>query len=386
LHVIQISFFRDPEERFPSQLLQAWPTLVDVAEAATAGGARVTVVQASSHSQRLERGGAHYHFLPFDEADQGTARAGARARLAELLANLKPEVFHVHGLGFARDVLSLSSLAPGVPIILQDHADKLPRFWRRGLWRRELAIAAGVAFCAKTQAQPFVDAGLLSAHMPLYEIPESTSRFTPGDPREARRQTGVAGNPAILWVGHLNDNKDPLTVLDGVCAAAQELPELQLWCCFGNAPLLSDVERRIAQDSRLRGRVRLLGRVSHDTIERLMRAADLLVLGSHQEGSGYSVIEALACGLPPIITDIPSFRSLTEGGAVGALWPCGDSQALCKALTSARFDAETRAAVRAHFDRELSLHALGEKLAAMYVDARERKVHRHQKLPAMVGS
>jgi glycosyltransferase involved in cell wall biosynthesis len=385
-HVIQISFFRDPEERFPSQLLHAWPTLVDVAEAATTGGTRVSVVQASAHSQRLERGGAHYHFLPFDGAEQGAASEGARVRLAELLATLEPDVFHVHGLGFARDVLSLSSLAPGVPIILQDHADKLPRFWRRGLWRREMAVAAGVAFCAKTQARPFVDAGLLSAQTPLYEIPESTSRFAPGDPHEARRQTGLAGNPAVLWVGHLNDNKDPLTVLDGVSAAAQELPELQLWCCFGNAPLLGDVERRIAQDARLRSRVRLLGRVPHETIERLMRAADLFVLGSHQEGSGYSLIEALACGLPPIITDIPSFRSLTEGGAVGALWPCGDSQALCEALTSARFDAETRAAVRAHFERELSLHSLGSKLAAMYVDAHQREHHRHHKLPAMGGS
>jgi glycosyltransferase involved in cell wall biosynthesis len=383
LHVVQISFFRDPEERLPSQLLQAWPTLVDVAEAACTGGTRVTVVQASSHSERLERGGVRYHFLPFGEAEPGAA---GNEGLGELLAELAPDVFHVHGLGFGRDVLSLSALAPGVPIILQDHADRLPRFWRRGLWRREMAVAAGVAFCARTQARPFADAGLLPAHTPLYEIPESTSRFTPGDPREARGLTGLAGNPAVLWVGHLNDNKDPLTVLDGVSAAAQESPELQLWCCFGTAPLLCDVERRIAQDSRLRGRVRLIGRVSHETIERLMRAADLFVLGSHQEGSGYSVIEALACGLPPIVTNIPSFRSLTGGGTVGALWPCGDSRALCEALTAARFDAETRTAVRAHFDRELSPHSLGRKLAAMYVDAHERKCQQRHELPAMGGS
>ena len=273
LHVVQISFFRDAEERLPSQLLQAWPSLVDIAEAACAGETRVTVVQASSHSARLERGGVRYHFLPFGEAEQG---ATGNEGLGELLANLVPDALHVHGLGFARDVLSLSSLAPGVPIILQDHADKPPRFWRRGLWRRELAAAAGVAFCARTQARPFVDAGLLSMHTPLYEIPESTSRFTPADSREARRQTGLAGNPALLWVGHLNDNKDPLTVLDGVSAAAQELPELQLWCCFGTAPLLVDVQKRIAEDSRLRSRVRLIGQVPHEMIERLMRAADLM--------------------------------------------------------------------------------------------------------------
>jgi glycosyltransferase involved in cell wall biosynthesis len=380
LHVVQISFFRDPEERLPAQLLQAWPSLVDVAEAACAGGTRVTVVQASSHSERLERGGVRYHFLPFGEAEQGAA---GNEGLGELLAHLVPDALHVHGLGFARDVLSLASLAPGVPIILQDHADRPPRFWRRGPWRRQLSLAAGVAFCAKAQARPFADAGLLSTHTPLYEMPESTSRFVPGDARQARRLTGLAGKPGVLWVGHLNANKDPLTVLDGVSAAARELPELQLWCCVGAAPLLGDVQRRIAEDSRLRDRVRLLGRVPHGTIEHLMRAADLFVLGSHQEGSGYSLIEALACGLPPIVTDIRSFRSLTGGGAVGTLWRCGDPLALSEALISARFDFEARAAVRAHFDRELSMQSLGRKLAAMYVDARERTYGKHEQLSAM---
>jgi glycosyltransferase involved in cell wall biosynthesis len=389
LHVVQISFFRDPEERLPSQLLHAWPSLMDVAEAARAGGTHVTVVQASSHSEFLVWGGVHYHFLPFDATErpgQGNGEESARsagraerspAGIAALLARLAPDVLHVHGLGFARDVLSLASLAPGIPIILQDHADRLPRLWRRGPCRLQMSLAAGVAFCARAQARPFTDAGLLSPGTPVYEIPESTSRFAPGELCEAREITGLQGNPAVLWVGHLNDNKDPLTVLDGVSRAAQELPALRLWCCFGSASLLAIVQRRIAEDARLRSRVRLIGRVAHETIEQLMRAADLFVVGSHHEGSGYSLIEALACGLPPIVTDIPSFRSLTAGGAVGALWPCGDSQALCEAMVTARFDGETRAAVRAHFDRELSLHALGRKLAAMYVDAHRRTCRQH---------
>jgi glycosyltransferase involved in cell wall biosynthesis len=126
--------------------------------------------------------------------------------------------------------------------------------------------------------------------------------------------------------------------------------------------------------------------VSHETIEQLMRAADLFVLGSHHEGSGYSLIEALACGLPPIVTDIPSFRSLTGNGAVGTLWRCGDSRALCDALISARIDFDARAAVRAHFDRELSMHSLGRKLAAMYVAVHERNSHGHRESTAVGGS
>jgi glycosyltransferase involved in cell wall biosynthesis len=238
-----------------------------------------------------------------------------------------------------------------------------------------MSVAAGITFCASEQARPFANAGLLHPETQLYVIPESTSRFAPGDRREARRVTGLNGDPAVLWVGHLNANKDPLTVLEGISAAARELPGLQLFCCYGAAPLLRDVQDRIATDPDLRDRVRLLGRVPHERIEQLMRAADLFVLGSHREGSGYSLIEALACGLPPVVTDIPSFRSLTGAGAVGMLWPCDDPHALCDALRSiaTRVDTEMRAAVRAHFDLELSFDSLGLKLAAMYEDVLERK-------------
>jgi glycosyltransferase involved in cell wall biosynthesis len=372
LHVVQISFFSDPEGRSPLKLLDAWPTLVDVAEAACRSGIRVSVVQASSHSERLVRQGVRYYFLPFGEG-QRTYRENAA--LGELLGSLAPDVFHVHGLGFPRDVLSLASLAPGVPIILQDHANGPPRIWRRALWRREMSVASGLAFCALEQARPFADAGLVFPKTQLYEVPESTSRFAPGDRQEARRVTNLKGDPAVLWVGHLNANKDPLTVLEGISAAARELPRLQLFCCFGAAPLLRNVQSRIAADPGLRDRVHLLGRVPHERIEQLMRAADLFVLGSHREGSGYSLIEALACGLPPVVTDIPSFRSLTGAGTVGMLWPCDDPHALCDALRSvaAGIDSGMRAAVRAHFDHELSLDSLGLKLAAMYEDVLGRK-------------
>jgi glycosyltransferase involved in cell wall biosynthesis len=367
LHAVQISFFDDPAGRTPRQLLDAWPTMVDIAEAARRSGIRVSVVQASSHRECLQHNGISYHFLPFG----GTPSAiRQNAALGELLLSLEPDVFHVHGLDFQREVLSLACLAPGVPIILQDHASRPPRIWRRVAWRRGASLAAGISFCALEQARPFADARLLCSKTRLYEIPESTSRFSPGDQAAARRMTGLSGEPAVLWVGHLNANKDPLTVLKGVSAAARSLPRLQLALCFGSAPLLEAVQAHIATDPNLGSRVQLLGRVPHDRIEQLMRAADLFILGSHREGSGYSLIEALACGLPPVVTDIPSFRSLTAGGAVGRLWPCDDPQALRDALLSiaARADAGMRTAVRAHFERELSFDALGLKLSAMYQD------------------
>ena len=372
MNVVQISFFNDPAGRLPEELLVAWPSLVDVADAACQAGARVAVVQACAHSQHLERRDVRYYFMPFGHSSPASARNGA---LGELLRALAPDVCHVHGLGFHQDVLALAAMLPRIPIVLQDHANRPPRLWRRALWRRGLSVASGITFCSLEQARPFVDAGLIDSRTELYAIPESTCRFLPGDQAEARRATDLRGDPAVLWVGHLDVNKDPLTVLGGISEAARVLPGLQMYCCFGVAPLLREVQARIAQDPLLRERVHLLGRVPHERVQHLMRAADLFVLGSHREGSGFSLIEALACGLPPVVTDIPSFRSLTGAGAVGALWPCGDPRALCAALLSiaAHVSPAGRAAVRTHFEHELSFDALGSKLAAMYQDLIARK-------------
>ncbi len=371
LHIAQIGCFSDPRRRLPEELLRAWPTLVDVAESVARCGARVSVVQASEHSRRIDRNGVSYHFVPF-----GDPSSPLRAESAggTLIRELAPDAFHVHGLGFPQHVLALAGLAPGVPILLQDHADRLPRLWKRAGWKRCARVVAGVAFCSREQARSFLNAGLLYSQTLVYESPESTSRFTPGSREEARRALGLSGDPLLLWVGHLNENKDPLTVLAGVGEAARELPGLELWCCFGTAPLLRRVQRRIQADPSLRGRVHLLGRVPHERVEQLMRAADAFVLGSHREGSGYSLIEALACGLPPVVTNIPSFRALTGAGAVGMLWEPGNPRSLCGALLAlrGRADAGLRMAVRAHFDRELSFGALGRKLAAAYGGLMER--------------
>jgi glycosyltransferase involved in cell wall biosynthesis len=367
VRVVQISFFTDPAHRAPEELLEAWPSLVDVAEAAACARIRVSVVQACAHSRTVTRNGVSYHFMPFGRS---ASRIISPDPLRQLLPRLAPQVLHVHGLDFARDVLELATITPGVPILLQDHASRPPRLWRRRLWRRGFAAASGVSFCSLEQARPFADAGLIHRRMRVFEIPECPSRFTGGEQAAARSVTGLAGDPCLLWVGHLDRNKDPLTVLEGVSEAVKLVPELQLWCCFGSAPLLPMVEARISGDPRLRHRVHLLGHVPHARIERLMRAADVFVLGSHREGSGYSLIEALACGLPPVVSDIPSFRSLTGSGSVGALWPCGDAQGFAAALVSlvARPRFELRAAVRAHFERELSFDAVGRKLAAAYQD------------------
>jgi glycosyltransferase involved in cell wall biosynthesis len=195
---------------------------------------------------------------------------------------------------------------------------------------------------------------------------------------DARRQSGVDGSPALLWVGRLNGNKDPLTVLRGVAAFFEACPAARLTMVYASAELEPDVRRVIAAAPALAARVRLAGRVPREDMPAYFSAADIFVLGSHREGSGYAAIEALACGALPVLTDIPSFRALTGDGTVGMLWNRGDAESLARtlALAAPRISADTREACRTLFDRRFSWPAIGRRAMAIYEEvwtARRRR-------------
>jgi glycosyltransferase involved in cell wall biosynthesis len=373
LHVAQINFLQAPAGLAHDEVLERWHSLVDIAEVAASGGTRVTVVQAAARDDRLTRNGIDYHFVDI----RGLGAAGRGRRFARLLADFKADVLHANGLDFAGDAFAVSQCLPQLPILIQDHASRPPRWWRRPRWRRWYAAVSGVAFTALEQARPFSAAGLFGPQLRLFAIPESSSRFALGSRADARVVTGLYGDPCVLWVGHLSPGKDPLTVLDGVARAVSQLPDLELWCAFGSAPLFDEVQRRIEHDPQLRERIHLLGKVAHRRVEALMQSADLFVSGSHAEGSGYALLEALACGVVPVVTDIPSFRALTDNGHVGKLWPRGDATRLAEALIDVAASRTSPQQVRAHFDAALSFAAVGRQWADAYAqihDDRQRRV------------
>jgi glycosyltransferase involved in cell wall biosynthesis len=375
LRVAQINFPLAPSDCTSEQLFERWPSLADIPEAAASAGTRVSVLQAATREERFTRHGVDYYFIDVSGATTAASRAN---RFVRLLGEIEADVLHVHGLGFAEDAFAISQRLPQLPLIFQDHADRPPRWWwHRPKWRRWYASASGVVFTAPAQVRPFTHAGLFGPLTQFFAIPESSSRFGLGSRADARVATGLHGDPCVLWVGHLAAGKDPLAVLDGMAQAALRLPGLQLWCAFGNAPLLEDVRKRIDHDPHLAGRVHLMGKVPHAQIESLMQAADLYVSGSHAESCGYALLEALASGVTPVVTDIPSFRALTGDGRIGHLWPPGDATRLAESLVRAASTSLSPEQVRAHFDATLSFAAVGRQWADAYaqvLDGRLRRV------------
>jgi glycosyltransferase involved in cell wall biosynthesis len=138
-----------------------------------------------------------------------------------------------------------------------------------------------------------------------------------GERAAFRNVLGIPEDDVVaIWVGSLDERKDPLAAV----RAAREAGVLLL--VVGDGPLRSQVERAAG------ARVRVLGRRAD--VPRLLAAADLYVLTSRREGLALSLLEAMAAGLAPVVTDLPENREAV--GDAGVAVPPGDADELAAAI------------------------------------------------------
>lgn len=382
MQIVIVNYAYDAGAPTPELLLARHHTTAGWAEAVAAAGARVTVIQRFHSDAELVRGPVRYQFVR--EEGGGMPRVWQLPRRVHRAAvAARPDLVHLHGQIFPVQTLALRRALPRrTALVVQHHAGDPPlRRGARGLawWallRAGLGAADGFLFSDAALAAPWRAAGLIAPRQAVYSVMEASTTLRPPGPKMGSGPE-LPGDPALLWVGRLHPVKDPMTVLEGLARARAELPRAALSMVYGSEELLPAVRERAARPD-LAGRVALRGMVAHAELPALYAAADMFVLGSRREGSGYALIEALACGLPPAVTDIPAFRAVT-GAAVGALWPAGDPDGCARALAAvaAGDRAAQRAAALARFEQALSWPAVGRAAHAAYAAMVSRQCAAH---------
>ena len=106
----------------------------------------------------------------------------------------------------------------------------------------------------------------------------------------------------------------------------------KLYMIFQSTELITELQT-IVSETKSDSVINLVGKVEHEDLKYWYNSAELIVSSSHYEGSGVAVCEGLSCGCIPILTDIPSFRMMTDDGRIGMLYPAGDETALLNTLS-----------------------------------------------------
>jgi glycosyltransferase involved in cell wall biosynthesis len=144
---------------------------------------------------------------------------------------------------------------------------------------------------------------------------------------------------------------------------ADQHPELQL-IMLGNGSQASSLRRTLTPfgldmaeqetgRSDILQRVLLPGQVGYADLPRWYRGANLYISASHSDGTSISLLEAMACGLPVLVSDIPGNREWVTPGQNGWLFRDGDVQALSQAILHA-LDNRARLPEMGHNARKIA--------------------------------
>ena len=372
MRIVQANAVYDPAAKTPADLLDLYRTLTEWSTAVAAAGAEVSVVQRFHTAATVERDGVRYEFVK-DKDTPWLSTKGAPPAFVDAVVKESADVIHVNGLIFPQLVATIREKARArAAIVVQHHGGEFPirgsglvGMWQRERWKRGLAAANAISFTSREQAEPWRASGVLG-NQRVIEIIEASTTMREVSRERARTAIAASGSPLILWVGRLTTNKDPLTVLDGLERALPQLPDARVLMVFGDDTLIDSVAERVRQSGLLADKVTLVGQVDRDEMPNYYGAADVFVSGSHSEGSGYALIEAMSAGVVPVVTNIPSFRAIA--GDAGARWTPGDAEHLAHVLVavcSNSLDAQ-KAAAKARFDQVLSWKAIGDRTVAEY--------------------
>lgn len=196
------------------------------------------------------------------------------------------------------------------------------------------------------------------------------SRLTPAQRDEERRALGVEGNePLILFAAKLQPRKRPLDLIRAAAKLAGEGLAFRL--AFVGSGELDGEARRLAAELGLSS-VSFAGFVNQSRLPAIYGASDIFVLPSENEPWGLAVNEAMAAGLPVVISsELGCAPDLVADGVNGWTFPSGDVDRLADTLRRLVVDpsvrrrmAEASRARIARWSYAEALEGLGEALDA----------------------
>ncbi len=343
---------------------------------------RVSIVALSGDGRQsiesLHRSGVE--FIPL-HMRKGLADPRGWIRFHQWLRRERPGVVHAH-LPHAAWMTRWSRLAARPPVQIDSiHTSATGGWGRRAAYRLSRWIPDAVSAVSHGVADAWQSAGIVSQHR-MVVIPNGVDvehwRPSPETRNQVRHRLGLDREFVWLAAGRL----DPVKDYPALLWAMMEVPSPARLVIAGAGPDANSL-RRLAIEFGVEERVRFLG-FQPDVLP-WMQAADAFVLSSRWEGLPMSLLEASACALPAVATDVPGSREVILHGRTGFLAPPGDTHALRSAMRRImRMDSEARAAMGAHARTRVivnfSLPAVLDRWEQLYLDCRQnadRKPQRH---------
>lgn len=264
----------------------------------------------------------------------------------------------------------------GVPVTITLRGTEVPHSKNaklRPLLVRALQSATRVFSVSDSLRRHAISLGISGDKIRVVGNGVDSAKFHRVDRAEARAQLGIAADaPVLISVGGLVERK-------GFHRVIECLPELKIrfpglvYLIVGGASAEGDMRAELEQQVAALGlhdTVRFLGIVPAASLKWPLSAADVFVLSTRNEGWANVFLEAMACGLPVIATDVGGNAEVVCRAELGTIVLFGDPAALGAALAAALAKDWDRAAILAYArdnDWQKRVAVLVEEFTALQV-------------------
>lgn len=273
------------------------------------------------------------------------------------LKKLNPDVVYVQGLTFPHFIIVMCLfLKSSTKILVHEHANICPKNWKKLIYKWTDNFIDIYFFTSKELAKPWIKNKVINSIDKIIECVEGSTQFK-------YNPTIQKNKNSFLWVARLDKNKDPITVLNAFSEYVKFEPKAVLNMIYENTTLLIEVENIIKEKS-LNKNIKLIGKINHKNLENWFQKSSFFIMGSHKEGGSIALIEAMACGCIPIVTNIPANVKMTNHGKCGFLFEPGNNKELNEILLNLiGVNLEKmRKEVISTFQQEMSHFAIVQKI------------------------
>jgi glycosyltransferase involved in cell wall biosynthesis len=256
-------------------------------------------------------------------------------KISEGLKQVQPDLLHAGPLHEAGYEAARSGFRPlvlmswGSDILWSARRNILVRRRVRAALRRADVV---VGDCASVRQAINVE-GIEDERIITFPWGVDLERFKPGKDAGLRGKLGWQDKFVLLHLRSMEALYDPLTIARAFVYAAAKDRKLRLLMLGGGS--LQNKVKSIFADAGVAGRVHMPGTVSQEGLPAYYHAADLYLSASLSDGSSVSLMEALACGLPAAVSDIPGNREWIEHGREGWFFPAKDADGLAELMFQA---------------------------------------------------
>jgi glycosyltransferase involved in cell wall biosynthesis len=289
-------------------------------------------------------------------------------KMIRFIRRKHPSILFIQGFIFPVEVILLRWTLNKKIVFIAQHHGELPSPGIKKIFQKiaDHCIQAYL-FTSLDNAKPWIDQQIIRGYHKCCEVLEASTFFEKQDRQKSKLRLEISGHYNFLWVGRLQVNKDPVTMLVAFEDYLNKNQDAKLYMIYQDETLLQELKMIMETNQILRQSVFLLGKIPHEELPYWYSAADFYVSCSHREGSGFALLEAMACGCIPVVTNIPSFRKITANGKYGFLYEPGNVHELSWILQSLSHIRrnEFSEAVLAYFSEALSFKSIAGQLYAI---------------------